>query len=135
MLKNEFIPHEMPVLKNQLISVDSKPSVELQNIEYDIETGLKDSYKIMNRVNEFKDIDEFKNKYEFDYIYTQKGGKKDNWKLKNFKLLVHSVYPQALSEIHGHRYVYISEWLEKEFTNYKIKSVPYIVELDKTKKN
>tara|TARA_B100000963_G_scaffold349061_1_gene357523 strand:+ start:10885 stop:11793 length:909 start_codon:yes stop_codon:yes gene_type:complete len=57
MLKNEFTPYEMPVLKNQLISVDSKPSVELQNIEYDIETGLKDSYKIMNRVNEFKDND------------------------------------------------------------------------------
>lgn len=57
MLKNEFIPYEIPKLNKELICVDSKPSAELKTIEEDIETDIKDSYKIMNRINEFKDDD------------------------------------------------------------------------------
>ena len=57
MLKNEFIPYEIPKLNKELICVDSKPSTELKTIEEDIETDIKDSYKIMNRINEFKDDD------------------------------------------------------------------------------
>ena len=49
--------------------------------------------------------------------------------------MVHCIYPQKLSAIHGYRYAYISNWLEKEFSNGKVKHVPYIVELKKTKNN
>jgi thymidylate synthase len=57
MLKNEFIPCQMPMLNSELICVDSKPSNELKTIEEDIETDIKDSYKIMNRIDEFKEDD------------------------------------------------------------------------------
>ena len=37
-------------------------------------------------VKQFKDIETFNKKYNFDFIYVQKGGEKDTWKLKNIKL-------------------------------------------------
>ena len=86
-------------------------------------------------VKQFRDIETFNKKYNFNFIYVQKGGEIDNWKLENIKLLVHCIYPQSLSEVHGYSYAYVSEWQTKEFSNNKINNVPYIVELKKTKKN
>ena len=86
-------------------------------------------------VDHFQEIEKINEKFNFDYIYTQKGGVKDDWTLSNIKILVHCIYPQKLSAIHGYRYAYISNWLEKEFSNGKVKHVPYIVELKKTKNN
>ena len=37
--------------------------------------------------------------------------------------------------MHGHKYISVSNWLSKQFTNNKIPILPYIVELKKTKKN
>ena len=127
----DYAHYNEKILKNKSIIFYNKKN--FRNIK-SVKKKFEKRFLILG-VNEFKEIDKYKNKYEFDYIYTQKGGKKDSWKLNNFKLLVHSIYPQTLSEIHGYRYVFCSEWLEKEFSNYKIKNVPYIVELDKTKKN
>ena len=49
--------------------------------------------------------------------------------------MIHSVYPQKIKEKHGYRYVFISEWLSKNFSNNKIDFVPLIVKLNKTKKD
>ena len=71
-------------------------------------------------VSSFKEIDAYKKKYDLNYLYTQKSGNKDSWISKEIKTLVHAVYPQKLSQIHGHNYVYISEWLSHNFSNKKI---------------
>ena len=86
-------------------------------------------------VSEFKEIDNYKDKFLIDYIYVQKGGNKDNWVSNKIKTLVHGVYPQKINQIHGYRFAYISEWLSKNFSNNKIPFVPLITEVSKTKKN
>ncbi len=84
-------------------------------------------------IKNFQEINNFKEKYKLDFLYTQKSGNKDSWYLKEIKTLVHAVYPQKISQVHGHNYAYISEWLSKNFSNRKVPSIPYMVELHKTK--
>ena len=86
-------------------------------------------------VKNFSEIEQYLNKYKIKYIYTQKSGEKDSWVSNKIKTLVHYVYPQKLSEIHGYKYVCVSKWLSNQFTNNKISILPYILDLKKTKKN
>ena len=78
-------------------------------------------------VSTFKEIDSYHKNYNFDFLYVQKGGEKDNWNSKEIKTVVHSMYPQKIKEVHGFKYAFISEWLSLKFTNNKIPNVPYIV--------
>ena len=87
---------------------------------------------ITKSINNFKEIEKYKKKYNLDFLYTQKSGNKDEWESKIIKTLVHAVYPQKLNQIHGYRYAYISQWLSKSFSNGKIPVVPYMVEMSKT---
>ena len=86
-------------------------------------------------VSIFSEIDNYKEKYNIKFLYTQKSGNKDNWVSSKIKTLVHCVYPQKLHHVHGHNYVYISEWLSKKFSNKKIPFVSYITETKKIKGN
>ena len=90
---------------------------------------------LVKGINNFKEIDDYKKSLNLDYIYTQKSGNRDKWISKKIHTLVHAIYPQNLGEIHGHKYVYVSDWLSKSFSNNKISILPYIVELDSTRKN
>lgn len=83
----------------------------------------------------FSEVDKFQKKYRFDYLYVQKGGEKDYWVSKKIKTVVHSMYPQRLSQVHGFNYVYISDWLSKKFSNKKIPYVPIIVETFKSNRS
>ncbi len=86
-------------------------------------------------VSNFNEIDLYEKKLNLDYIYVQKGGEKDNWYSEKIKTIIHCMYPQKLSQLHGYNYSYISEWLSRKFSNSKISFIPYIVETFKTKKN
>ena len=86
-------------------------------------------------IKSFQEIDSYKEKLKIDFIYTQKSGEKDKWISEKIKTLVHFVYPQKLSEYHGHRYVCVSKWLSKKFSNNKIPYLPYIVKNHETKIN
>jgi len=92
---------------------------------------FKNKFKVIG-VNFFKDINLYKDKLKLNFIYTQKSGKKDDWTSDQIKTLVHFVYPQRLSQIHGYKYVSVSEWLSKKFYNDKIPFLPYIIKTDKT---
>ena len=102
--------------------------------EQEVIQKFKRKFKLIG-VSQFSDIDEYKNKFDLEYIIVQKGGKKDSFYSNKIKTVIHAVYPQKLSEIHGDKYVYISSWLSKNFSNNKVPAVPYIVLLDRTKQN
>jgi hypothetical protein len=91
-------------------------------------------FKVLG-INNFLEIDNYHNKFKIEYIYTQTGGEKTDEVSNNIKTLVHFVYPQKFSEIHGHKYISVSNWLSKQFANNKIPVLPYIVQLNKTKKD
>tara|TARA_X000000950_G_C13883886_1_gene648052 strand:- start:967 stop:2079 length:1113 start_codon:yes stop_codon:yes gene_type:complete len=93
---------------------------------------FKKTFNVLG-VNYFKDIDNYKAKFNINFIYTQKSGEKDKWVSDKIKTLVHFVYPQKLSEIHGYKYICVSNWLSNKFFNNKIPYLPYIVDINKTK--
>ena len=95
---------------------------------------FKKKFKVIG-VNGFKEMDRYGKKLNLDLIYLQKGGQRDQNISIQIKTLVHCVYPQKLKEIHGYKYVFISEWLSNKISNKKIPFVPYIVKLHKTKEN
>ena len=86
-------------------------------------------------VTNLEDIDRYKDKLGLEYLYIQKGGKKDQWTSSRIKTIVHSAYPQKLKEIHGDKYAFVSEWCSSKFSQNKIPYVPYIVKVDKSKDN
>ena len=101
------------LLKNNSIIFYNKQN---QSNKIEVIKKFKKKFKTFG-INQFSEIDEFKNRLKIEYLYTQKSGNKDDWISKNIKTLVHCVYPQKINEIHGHKYAYISEWLSQNFSN------------------
>lgn len=95
---------------------------------------FKKRFKVI-KIQNFLEIDSFKEKLQLDFIYVQKSGNKDMWVSNKIKTLIHAVYPQKLYQVHGHKFAFISKWLTKKFSNNKIDYVPYIVENYNTNKN
>ena len=122
--------YNIKILKNNSIIFYNKKNFRNK---YKVILKFKRKFKVIG-INNFSDINSFK-KYRLDYIYTQKGGEKDNWVSNEINTLVHFVYPQKLSEIHGYKYVSISEWLSVNFSNNKIPFLPYITKVDQSKAN
>ena len=117
------------ILKNKSIIFYNKKNFRNKR---DVIKKFKKKF-IINGVSEFKEIDRYKDKYKIDFLYTQKSGNIDNWHSNKIKTLIHAVYPQKLTEVHGNSYAYVSEWLSNNFSNKKIPFIPYIVEMNKTK--
>jgi len=64
-----------------------------------------------------------------DIVYMIKGGEKDPSLVKKIPTMIHAVFPQPLKEVHGSSYAFVSEWLSRSCSNYKIPAVPHIVNL------
>lgn len=123
--------YNQKILKNK--SIIFYESVNL-NHQKSVINKFKKSFMLI-KVKNFWKIENFKKKLNLDYIYIQKSGNIDNYHFNNIKTIVHALYPQKIRSLHGHKYAYCSEWLSNKFTNNKINYVPYIVNLNKTKKN
>ena len=118
------------ILKNKSIIFYKK---NIQN-EKTVILKFKKKFKVIELTN-FNEIDLYKDKLKIDFLYLQKGGEKDQTISKKIKTIVHFVYPQTLSQIHGYKYVALSKWLSKSFSNSKIPFLPYIVEVNNTNTN
>ena len=63
-----------------------------------------------------------------DALYIQKCGKKDDGRFVNNKpMFIHVVGCE--NDPHGHVYAYVSEWLSKEYSDYKYPYIPYMAHL------
>ena len=100
-----FSYYNQKILKNKSIIFYNEKNAN--NIK-DVIKKFRKSFKVIG-IKKFEDIDSYKYRFNLDFIYVQKGGEKNTWSSLNIKTLVHCVYPQRLREVHGHKYVYISE--------------------------
>ncbi len=127
----QFALQNQKILKNNSIIFYNKKNYRNRK---EVINKFKKKFKVIG-ISYFKDIESYKKRFFINYIYVQKSGEKNEWSSNKIKTLVHSVYPQKLNQTHGHRYVYISEWLSKNFSNNKISFVPLITEVKKIKNN
>jgi hypothetical protein len=72
---------------------------------------------------------------KIDAIYFLKAGYKDNQLISTTANLIHAVFPQKISQEHGSAYAFVSRWLSKECSNFKIPYVEHIVMLPKVNDN
>ena len=124
-------------LNNQLI-LKNKSIIFYNKLSHKNEKTVIKKFKYKFKtigIKKFIEIEQFKSKFNLNFIYIQKSGEKDLLISTKIKTLVHSVYPQKIKEKHGYRYAFISRWLSKNFSNYKIDFVPLIVQLNKTKRD
>jgi len=64
-----------------------------------------------------------------DAMYLIKSGERDDYSLHGVPNLIHAVFPQKISEMHGDIYAYVSKWLSDECSNGKIPYVPHMINL------
>ncbi len=127
----QYALHNIKILKNRSIIFYNTKNFRNKK---EVINKFKKKFNLIG-VSNFKEIDLYKIKFNLNYLYTQKSGDRDEWVSRNIKTLIHAVYPQKLSQLHGHRYAYISEWLSNKFSNKKIPFVPLITETKKTSAN
>ena len=127
----KFAFYNEKLLKNKSIIFFEKNN---HRNEKEVIKKFKKYFKVIS-ISNFLEIENYKNKLNIDYIYIQKSGEKDEYKSNKIKTLVHAMYPQTLTQVHGHAYAYVSEWLSDKFSNKKINFIPYIVENYPTTKN
>jgi hypothetical protein len=78
--------------------------------------------------NNFSELSLITDRGLIDAMYLIKSGERDQYILPGVPNLIHAVFPQKVSEMHGDIYAYVSEWLSEECSNGKIPFVPHIID-------
>lgn len=64
-----------------------------------------------------------------DAAYFIKPGERDDVMCISVPAWVHAVFPTAITEFHGDKYAFASEWLARECSNSRMLFVPYMISL------
>ena len=121
----DYAFHNQEVLGNQSIvfydgqSKNNEPSV-IERFQKHFDLIPYQNYKDLNKVSE---------KSAIDAMYIIKSGEIDGQVVEIIPNLIHAVFPQNIQERHGLVYAFVSEWLSKECSNYKIPYVPHMIAL------
>jgi len=89
-----------------------------------------DSLKLKFNLIEYKnyeELDSFILKEKIDAVYNIKSGEPTGFYSKHAKMLIHSVFPQPMSNVHGDRFAYVSKWLSDTCSQGKIPYVSHII--------
>lgn len=84
---------------------------------------------------DFSDLNQLADNKYIDAMYFIKSGERDGRTLINRPNLIHAVFPQPSIERHGSTYAFVSEWLSKEYSNYKTPFIPHITSLPNIESN
>lgn len=79
--------------------------------------------------SDFSEVSRLALNNHLDALYLIKSGEKDGRFISEVPSLVHAVFPQPPKQRHGHTYAFVSEWLSKEYSNFRIPYVPHIATL------
>lgn len=89
-------------------------------------SSLKTRFKTIQYQND-NELEEFITSNSIISVYTIKSGEPTGFMSRNAKMLIHSVFPQPPSNIHGDRFAFVSKWLSDTFSQGKVPYVPHIV--------
>lgn len=127
----EYAYYNETILKNKSYIFFFKFSKSNEN---EVINEFKKNFRTYE-INKFENIKTLKDDLKIDFIYHQVGKADDLDFSYSTQSMVHLVFPQDTYKIRKNIYFFISSWLSKECSNFKIPYVPYIVNLDSDKKN
>jgi hypothetical protein len=121
----DYALHNQAILGNQsVIFYDGQSKSNLQAVL----DKFKEHFELIPYQN-FDDLNNIAEINALDALYIIKSGEIDNQIIESVPNLIHAVFPQNISEIHGEVYAFVSEWLSKECSNNKIPFVPHMITL------
>ncbi len=127
----EYARYNEIILKNKSYIFFYKFS---KNNKNEVINEFKRNFKTYG-INKFENIKNLNNNLKLDFIYHQVGKADDLDFSYTSSSMVHLVFPQGTEKIKKNIYFFISSWLSKECSNFKIPYVPFIISLDRDKKN
>lgn len=80
-----------------------------------------------------KELDSYIKSENVDLMYSIKAGERDEVISKVVPTMVHAVFPQHISEIHGSSYAFVSPWLSKVCSNHKVPYVSHMINIPEEK--
>lgn len=92
--------------------------------------SLKQRFSLKEYKND-EDLENFIIQNKIDCVYYIKSGEPTGFISKNAKNLIHSVFPQPLSNMHGDRFAFVSKWLSETCSNGTVPYVPHMVNTPK----
>jgi hypothetical protein len=126
----DYAHHNQELLGNQSIVLYRKNNFKVQSVHEKFSKQFKlcpyDGKKELNRLIEQEKV---------DLTYFIKSGERDDAICDTSPTLIHAVFPTKPEEFHGDKYAFVSQWLSKEYSNYKIPFVPHMIELPENESN
>ena len=92
--------------------------------------SLKQRFSFFEYKN-YTDLESFILKNKINAVYNIKSGEPCGFASKEAKMLIHSVFPQPLYNVHGDRFAFVSKWLSKQCSGGKIPYVNHMVNVPK----
>jgi hypothetical protein len=92
--------------------------------------SLKQRFSFFEYKN-YSEIESFIVKNKIDAVYNIKSGEPVGFLSKEAKMLIHSVFPQPLYNIHGDRFAFVSKWLSDTYSNGQIPYVHHMINVPK----
>lgn len=83
---------------------------------------------------DINDLENFIDKNNIHGMYNIKSGEPVGVFPKNTKTLVHSVFPQPISNVHGHKFAFVSKWLSDVCSGGRVPFVPHLINVPKIDK-
>jgi len=99
-----YAKYNEEILGNKSV-IFSSPNGDLSSLD-----KFKNRFEVI--LTDFGSYDSYLRENNFDYLYVIKMGTNDGFYLNSIPTIVHTVF--RFNEPHGHRYVYVSDWLSKD---------------------
>lgn len=93
-------------------------------------TSLSNRFSVLE-YKTYQELEDFIKENKIDAVYNIKSGEPTGFLSKNAKMLIHSVFPQPASNVHGNRFAFVSKWLSDTYSHGQIPYVPHIVNVPK----
>jgi hypothetical protein len=126
----DYAHHNQELLGNQSVVFYRKKNPLVQSVHDKFAKRFKlcpyEGQQELNRLIEQEKI---------DLTYFIKSGERDDAICESSPSLIHAVFPTKPEEFHGDKYAFVSQWLSKEYSNYKIPFVPHMIELPANEEN
>jgi hypothetical protein len=104
-----------------------------KNILENTFNGLKQKF-LVSEYKSYQELNSFINDNNIEYVYHIKSGEPTGFVPNNAKHLIHAVFPQHPSNVHGHKFAFVSKWLSDQCSGGRIPYVPHIINVPKIDK-
>jgi hypothetical protein len=120
----DYALHNQELLRNESVIFYRKQNPAIDSI---IEKFSK-HFKLLPYDGN-RELNQLIEREKIDATYFIKSGERDDVICTSAPSWIHAVFPTSITEFHGDKYAFVSEWLARECSNSRIPFVPHMISL------